>query len=179
MYSEDKIKKMRWKVTFSFIKVIILFATFIASIFISMSTFTHILGGIILLYFTIKYIFIMISSIREIQKLENPKYQKPNFGFSDDMNKILEDLLKERFKEYYQKQQNQQTNSFKLRNAYSLLKLKPESSIQEIKTRYRELAFKWHPDKWINTSVSNQTAAKRNFQKLQAAYELIKKDKGI
>lgn len=48
-----------------------------------------------------------------------------------------------------------------------------------IKRRYRELTKKWHPDKFVNKSEETQETAKRNFQKLNNAYNNIKKYKNI
>lgn len=48
-----------------------------------------------------------------------------------------------------------------------------------IKKKYRKLAMKYHPDKYSNESIEKQDIAKRNFQKLNAAYSVIKKHKNI
>lgn len=48
-----------------------------------------------------------------------------------------------------------------------------------IKRKYRELSKKWHPDKFINDTIENQDKAKRNFQKLNKAYTIIKQYRGI
>lgn len=69
--------------------------------------------------------------------------------------------------------------SEKTSNAFKLLKLNINDSEKVIKIRYRELAIKWHPDKWVNNTLENQKIAERNFKKLGAAYELIKQYKNI
>lgn len=69
--------------------------------------------------------------------------------------------------------------SDKISNAFKLMNLTEENTIQEIKSRYRILAIKWHPDKWSTDSKENQEIANRNFQKLINAYDLIKGYKNI
>ena len=66
-----------------------------------------------------------------------------------------------------------------LDNAFKLLKLDKNDDEKTIKKRYRELSMKWHPYKFQNNTEENQGIATRNFKKLNAAYELIKKFKQI
>lgn len=42
-----------------------------------------------------------------------------------------------------------------------------------------ELVKKWHPDVFSNDTKENQEISKRNMQKLNNAYNIIKKHKGI
>jgi len=48
-----------------------------------------------------------------------------------------------------------------------------------IKKKYRQLAMKWHPDKFATDTLENQEIAKRNFQKVNSAYNKIKEYKNI
>lgn len=48
-----------------------------------------------------------------------------------------------------------------------------------IKKKYRTLAMKYHPDKYSTDTDRIKKIANRNFQKLNNAYELIKKHKNI
>ena len=48
-----------------------------------------------------------------------------------------------------------------------------------IKRKYRGLSKIWNPDKFINDSIENQEIANRNFQRLNNAYNIIKKYKNI
>lgn len=83
----------------------------------------------------------------------------------------------------YEKKKQSNTNSratgIPLVDAYKLFRLSSSDDFIVIKKKYRELAVKYHPDKWANESKSKQDAAERNFKKLNNAYGLIKKDKGI
>lgn len=50
---------------------------------------------------------------------------------------------------------------------------------ETIKKKYRKLAMKWHPDRFANDTTENQEIAKRNFQKVNGAYQKIKEYKNI
>jgi len=64
-------------------------------------------------------------------------------------------------------------------NAYRILQISPDANEQEIKKAYRNLAIKYHPDKVTHLGEDIQKAAKEKFQKINAAYEEIKKQKGF
>lgn len=63
---------------------------------------------------------------------------------------------------------------FNIKNSAKLMKvdLKNDDLIT-IKKKYRDLSKKYHPDKYINDSIEKQEIAKRNFQKLNTAYNII------
>lgn len=136
------------------------------------------------------------SKIKETEKkIEQEKRERSRkfggtfddiFGsFRDDKyRKIFEDLWEQIHEQQSQRQHQQQnTNTIltsqKLDNAYKLLKVSKTDTVEKIKKVYRELAIKWHPDKWSTDTLENQKVAERNFKKLQSAYDLIKKDKNI
>ena len=64
-------------------------------------------------------------------------------------------------------------------SAYTILEISPSATDDEVKTAYRRLAMKYHPDKVANLGEEVQKAAEVKFQKIQAAYEQIKKERGI
>jgi hypothetical protein len=64
-------------------------------------------------------------------------------------------------------------------NAFKLFNLSINVDVETIKKRYRELAILYHPDKFIDKSEKIQKAATRNFQKLNNAYNIIKKYKNL
>ncbi|XP_050373258.1 uncharacterized protein LOC126790923 [Argentina anserina] len=55
---------------------------------------------------------------------------------------------------------------------YSVLGVDSESSTDEIKSAYRKLAMRYHPDRWTR-SPSLLGEAKRRFQEIQEAYSVL------
>lgn len=62
---------------------------------------------------------------------------------------------------------------------YRIMEIEPTATEEEIKKAYRRMAVKYHPDKVANEGPEVQRAAKEKFQKLQDAYENIKKQRNI
>lgn len=58
---------------------------------------------------------------------------------------------------------------------YEVLGVSESSSDDEIKKSYRSLVKKYHPDRLQNASEEDIKVAKEKFQKIQTAYENIKK----
>ncbi|MFV0365442.1 MAG: TerB family tellurite resistance protein [Mangrovibacterium sp.] len=61
--------------------------------------------------------------------------------------------------------------------AYNILEISPDASIDEIKKAYRKMAVKYHPDKVSYLGEEFQAEAKEKFQKVNEAYEQIKKQR--
>lgn len=66
-----------------------------------------------------------------------------------------------------------------LDSAYKILEVDPSASNEEIKKAYRNLAVQYHPDKVAYLGEEFRVAANEKFQKLNEAYEKIKKERGI
>ncbi len=66
-----------------------------------------------------------------------------------------------------------------LDSAYAALEVNPDVSDDELKKAYRKMAVKYHPDKvaYLGEELKNQ--ANDKFQQLNAAYERIKKARGL
>ena len=62
---------------------------------------------------------------------------------------------------------------------YKILEISPDVSNEELKKAYRKMAIKYHPDKVSHLGEDFQKMAKEKFQKVQEAYENIKKARGI
>lgn len=63
--------------------------------------------------------------------------------------------------------------------SYKILGLDKNASDDDIKKAYRKLAIKFHPDKVQHLGDEAQKGAKEKFQKIQDAYEHIKKERGF
>jgi len=64
-------------------------------------------------------------------------------------------------------------------SAYKILEISKNATTDEIKKQYKKLAVKYHPDKVAYLGKDMQEAAKEKFQKLNDAYEKIKKERGF
>ncbi len=62
---------------------------------------------------------------------------------------------------------------------YKILETEPSASDDELKKAYRRMALKYHPDKVSMLGEEVQKSAKEKFQKVQQAYENIKKQRGV
>jgi DnaJ like chaperone protein len=62
---------------------------------------------------------------------------------------------------------------------YKILELDSSAGDDELKKAYRRMALKYHPDKVSMLGDDVQKAAKEKFQKVQQAYENIRKQRGI
>ncbi|HRG38121.1 MAG TPA: TerB family tellurite resistance protein [Bacteroidia bacterium] len=62
---------------------------------------------------------------------------------------------------------------------YKILEIEPSASNDEVKKAYRKMAVKFHPDKVLDLGEDVQKAAKEKFQKVQEAYDHIKKQRGF
>jgi DnaJ like chaperone protein len=62
---------------------------------------------------------------------------------------------------------------------YKILETEPSASDEDLKKAYRRMALKYHPDKVSMLGEDVQRAAKEKFQKVQQAYENIRKQRGV
>lgn len=62
---------------------------------------------------------------------------------------------------------------------YKILEVNPSASDAAIKTAYREMIKKYHPDRVAHLGEGIQNSAKAKFAKVQKAYESIKSDRGF
>ncbi len=64
-------------------------------------------------------------------------------------------------------------------SAYKILEIDSNASDEEIKKAYKKMAVKFHPDKVMHLGEEFQKSAKEKFQKVQEAYEILKKERGF
>ncbi|MCB0409375.1 MAG: TerB family tellurite resistance protein [Flavobacteriales bacterium] len=62
---------------------------------------------------------------------------------------------------------------------YKILEIDKSASDDEVKKAYRRMAVKYHPDKVSHLGEEFQKGAKEKFQKVQEAFENIKKQRGM
>lgn len=66
-----------------------------------------------------------------------------------------------------------------INSAYDILEITPNATNEEVKKAYRRLAVEYHPDKVHHLGEDIHKAATEKFQKLNAAYEEIRKQRGM
>lgn len=62
---------------------------------------------------------------------------------------------------------------------YKILEIDRSASDEDIKKAYRRMAMKYHPDKVSHLGEDFQNAAKEKFQRVNQAYENIKKERNV
>ena len=86
---------------------------------------------------------------------------------------------------YYMGIRTEDFNSLKgmfsdqIEDAYAVLEITPQATDEEIKKAYRKMAVKYHPDKVTHLGEEVRKQADEKFQKLNLAYDKIKKSRGI
>jgi len=63
--------------------------------------------------------------------------------------------------------------------SYKILEIEPTSSDEDVKKAYRRMAMKYHPDKVSHLGEDFKKVAHEKFRKVQAAYDQIKKERGM
>ncbi len=64
-------------------------------------------------------------------------------------------------------------------NAYKILEIDKTATNDEVKTSYRKMVKKYHPDKLQDLGEEHLQGAKEKFQSIQDAYEKIKNERGL
>jgi DnaJ like chaperone protein len=64
-------------------------------------------------------------------------------------------------------------------SSYKILEIEKTATDDEVKKAYRKMAVKFHPDKVSHLGEDFQKKAKEKFQKVNEAYEQIKKERGM
>lgn len=64
-------------------------------------------------------------------------------------------------------------------SAYKILEIDRNATDEEVKKAYRKMAVKFHPDKVSHLGEDFQRQAKEKFQKVNEAYEKIKKERNL
>jgi DnaJ like chaperone protein len=64
-------------------------------------------------------------------------------------------------------------------NAYKILEISKSATDSQLKTAYRRMVKKYHPDKLQDLGEEHLKGAKEKFQSIQNAYEQIKSERGL
>ncbi len=64
-------------------------------------------------------------------------------------------------------------------SAYKILEIEKSATDSEVKKAYRKMAKKYHPDKLQGLGEEHMKGAQEKFQNIQAAYDSIKKERGL
>ena len=63
--------------------------------------------------------------------------------------------------------------------AYKILEISKSASDADLKAAYRKMVKKYHPDKLASMGEEHKKGAQDKFIKVQQAYELISKERGL
>ncbi len=64
-------------------------------------------------------------------------------------------------------------------NAYKILEISENATVDEIKTAYRKMAKKYHPDRVLHLGKEHQKGAEEKFRQVQESYERLQKERGF
>jgi len=103
----------------------------------------------------------------------------PVVGFIGFVVGLLIDRGRNTFSHTYRRPYRHYSSYSAPQSAYSVLGVKSDASDEEIKSAYRALAMKNHPDKVASQGPEAQKAAEARFRRIQSAYESIKKQRGM
>ena len=105
----------------------------------------------------------------EVEIRKSVTWDRPSWKFG---TKNLNFDFEKNFKDFGNKiyVNNKKVLDKKLENAFKILGLNSDSSLKEVKTRYKYLAKKWHPDVQ-NTNISKNN--KDKFISITNAYKII------
>ena len=59
------------------------------------------------------------------------------------------------------------------RDYYEVLGVAKTASADEIKSAFKKLALKWHPDRWVSCTDAEKKTAEENFKEASEAYEVL------
>ena len=72
-----------------------------------------------------------------------------------------------------------QDNYAAVASAYRTLGVTPDASDSEVKSAYKRLALRFHPDRYASAGRDEQHSAEEQFKKVNEAYLVIKKKRGL
>ncbi|MGM9742167.1 MAG: molecular chaperone DnaJ [Candidatus Cryptobacteroides sp.] len=59
------------------------------------------------------------------------------------------------------------------RDYYEVLGVDKNATADDIKSAYRKMALKWHPDRWVNGTDAEKKTAEENFKEASEAYSVL------
>lgn len=59
------------------------------------------------------------------------------------------------------------------RDYYEVLGIDKNASVDDIKSAFKKMALKWHPDRWINGTDEEKKTAEEKFKEASEAYEVL------
>jgi DnaJ-domain-containing protein 1 len=142
-----------------------------------------------------QFIFSMASQVLVYNNLQNfrqseilIKIQKFLFIQEDVARQIIEKYynLEKIHKTKKQEKQNQRKSnngtrvySFSYSKYYTVLGLNANATDEQIKKKFKKLALKYHPDKYIGANKDQQQMALEKFKEISQAYNFLKKLRGF
>lgn len=104
----------------------------------------------------------------------------------DDLKKVIEELNNPKSQEYkhqssQKKNYSEQTRneSININTAFQIIGIKNNSTVDEIKSAYKQKLKEYHPDKVANLGMELKVLAEKKTKEINESYEIIRKYKGF
>ena len=92
---------------------------------------------------------------------------------------VYQSIRNKYIRDEYTKESGYYDSNYEIKEAIRTLELDGNPDLKDVKTAYRKLAKKYHPDKVRHLGKEHQKGAEEKFKRIQKAYEAIQAERGL